>query len=129
MRSIQRILSWLPIALLLLSHSVNAEVVPFDQKTFDSAIKSGAPVVVEFSADWCPTCRAQRPIVQSLLKGESMKALTLFVADFDREEKLKRDLRVSYQSTFVVFKSGKEVGRSTGQTRKEDIEALFKLAL
>ena len=58
-----------------------------------------------------------------------MKDVTLFVADYDKEKDLKKALRVSSQSTFVVFKGGKEVARSTGQTKKEDLAATFAKAL
>ena len=58
-----------------------------------------------------------------------MKGVTLFSADFDTEAALKKQLRVSQQSTFVVFKGGKEVGRSTGDTSKASIAALFAKAL
>jgi hypothetical protein len=58
-----------------------------------------------------------------------MKDVTLFIANYDTEKDLKKALRVSQQSTFVVFKGGKEVGRSTGQTKKEDLAALFGKAL
>ena len=103
--------------------------VPFDKASFDAALAQGKPVIVEFSADWCPTCRAQKPIVQSLLKEERLRPVTLFNANFDTEVELKRQLRVSQQSTFVVFKGGKEVGRSTGQTQKDVIADLFDKAL
>ena len=42
---------------------------------------------------------------------------------------LKKQLGVTQQSTFVVFKAGKEVGRSTGQTQKQAIADLFDKAL
>jgi hypothetical protein len=51
--------------------------------------------------------------------------LTVFIADFDRELDLRRRLRVVTQGTLVVFKDGKEVARSTGQTEKEAIAKLF----
>ena len=57
------------------------------------------------------------------------KDVTLFVADFDTESALKKQLRVAQQSTFVVFKGGKEVGRSTGETDRAAIAALFDKAL
>jgi hypothetical protein len=58
-----------------------------------------------------------------------MKPVQFFVADFDTEKALKKALRVSQQSTFVVFKGGKEVTRSTGQTTRPGIEAVFAQAL
>jgi len=103
--------------------------VAFDKAKFDAAMARGLPVIVDFSATWCPTCKQQKPIVQGLLKEKKLQPVTLFLADFDFEEGLKQQLGVTMQSTFVVFKGGKEVGRSTGQTQKQAISDLFDKAL
>ena len=58
-----------------------------------------------------------------------MKDVKLFIADFDKEKDLKKALTVYSQSTFVVFKGGKEVARQTGQTQKAAIESVFVKAL
>jgi thiol-disulfide isomerase/thioredoxin len=106
-----------------------AAEMPFTQAAFDKAVAAGQPVIVDFQASWCPTCKAQKPIVQSLMQEPKMKNVTLFSADYDTEQALKKQLRVAQQSTFVVFKGGKEVGRSTGETSKSAIAALFDKAL
>ena len=109
--------------------AVFAAEMPFDKAQFDTALAAGKPVIVDFSASWCPTCKAQKPIVEGLMKEQKLEPVTLFVADYDKETALKKQLGVSQQSTFVVFKSGKEVGRSTGQTQKQAIADLFDKAL
>jgi hypothetical protein len=48
------------------------------------------------------------------------------MATYDR---LHYGLRIAQQSTFVVFRNGKEVARSTGETNKDAIAALFDRAL
>ena len=103
--------------------------VPFNKAAFDAALAKGTPVIVDFAASWCPTCKAQKPIVQGLLAEPKLKPVTLFLADFDTEVALKKQLGVTQQSTFVVFKGGREVGRSTGQTQKDVISELFHKAL
>ena len=103
--------------------------VPYNKAQFDAALAKGQPVIVDFAADWCPTCKEQKPIVQGLLKDPKRRELKFFVANFDTESALKKRLGITMQSTFVVFKGGKEVGRSTGQTRKQEIAALFEKAL
>jgi thioredoxin 1 len=108
--------------------SIAAEL-PFDKAKFDAALAAGKPVIVDFAASWCPTCKQQKPIVDALLKEKRLQAVTLFKADFDTEEALKTRLGVTMQSTFVVFKGGREVGRATGQTQKQAIADLFDKAL
>jgi len=106
-----------------------AAEMPFDKTGFDGALAQGKPVIVDFSASWCPTCKQQKPIVEGLMKDKKLEPVTLFIADFDKEVALKKQLGVTMQSTFVVFKAGKEVGRSTGQTQKQAISDLFDKAL
>ena len=103
--------------------SASAGSAPFNEAAFNKAVSSGEPVIVQFHATWCPTCKAQAPLVEQVLKEPKMKDVKLFVADFDTEKALKKSLKVSTQSTFVAFKGGKEVTRSTGQTSLNDIEA------
>ena len=106
-----------------------AAELPYDKTQFDTALAQGKSVIVDFSASWCPTCKAQKPIVEALMKEKKLEPVTLFVADYDQETALKKQLGVTQQSTFVVFKAGKEVGRSTGQTQKQAIADLFDKAL
>lgn len=114
---------------LFCSLGVSAGEQAYDKAAFDKALAEGRPVIVDFYADWCPTCKTQKPIVQELMRDPKMKEVTLFVADFDKEKDLRKALRVSQQSTFVVFKGGKEVARSTGQTRRAELAAAFAKAL
>jgi thiol-disulfide isomerase/thioredoxin len=127
MKVLARIIS--AIAALLLATGAWAGELPYSKAAFDKALAAGQPAIVFFHADWCPTCKAQQPLVQELLKEPRMKNVTVFLADYDKEKDLKKTLRVSSQSTFVVFKAGKEVARSTGQTNKEDLAATFAKAL
>lgn len=117
------------LALGLAAFAAAAGELPFDKAKFDAALAQGKPVIVDFWASWCPTCKQQKPIVRELLQQKKLQPVTFFVADFDAEEALKKRLGVTMQSTFVVFKGGKEVARATGQTQKAEISALFDKAL
>jgi thioredoxin 1 len=108
--------------------SVSAEV-PYNQAQFDAMRAAGKPVAVVFHADWCPTCRAQAPVLKELTQSQDLKGITLFVANFDTEKALKRSLGITKQSTIVVFKDGKESARSTGDTRPDTLSELLRRAI
>jgi thioredoxin 1 len=64
-----------------------------------------------------------------LTETPEFKPVTLFVANFDTEKSLKKALGVTQQSTVVVFKDGKEVARSTGDTQQDMLAALLHHAI
>lgn len=115
--------------LTLFSVSATAAEIPFNQSQFDGALTAGKPVAVVFHADWCPTCRAQAPVLKGLAQSPDLMALTLYVADFDSEKALKKSLGVTKQSTIVVFKNGKEIARSTGDTQRDTLAVLLHSAI
>jgi thiol-disulfide isomerase/thioredoxin len=101
----------------------------FNQAQFDAMRSADKPVAVVFHADWCPTCRAQAPVLKGLLQTPALKSLTLYVANFDTEKALKKSLGVTQQSTVIVFKHGKEIARSTGDTQQASLAALLRQAI
>ena len=117
------------VMLTIFATPLFAAEIPFSQTQFDSMLAAGKPVAVVFHADWCPTCRAQAPLLKELTQTPELKELTLFIANFDTEKTLKRSLGVTKQSTVVVFKDGKESARSTGDTGQASLAALLRRAI
>jgi thiol-disulfide isomerase/thioredoxin len=103
--------------------------VPFSQAAFQAAQKAGKPILVEIHASWCPTCRAQKPIIQGLLASPKFKDLVTFRMDFDAQAKDVRAMGAQSQSTLVLFKGAHETGRSVGDTDPVSIEKLMSSAL
>jgi thioredoxin 1 len=102
---------------------------PYEAAAFDAALAGGGGVVLAFMVDWCSTCSLQKVVVADLLESPRFAGLSFFVADFDKERALKRRLRVVRQSTFIVFKGGREVARAIGLTERAALETLFAQAL
>jgi thioredoxin 1 len=113
---------------LIASLALAAEV-PYDQARFDAARGAGQTVAVVFHADWCPTCRAQAPVLKELVNTPELKSLTLYVADFDTEKALRTALHVNQQSTIVVFKGKQETARSTGETQRGALKTFLLNAI
>lgn len=106
-----------------------ADNKPFDQAGFDAAQAAGRPILVHVTAPWCPTCKAQAPILSRLESEPQFDGLVIFNIDFDTQKDLLRKFNVSMQSTLIVFKGRQETGRSTGDTNPASIEALLTKAI
>ena len=117
------------LGLILFAALAFSAEVPFNQAQFDAARASGRPIAVVFHADWCPTCRAQAPLLKDLSQKPDFSRLTLYIANYDQEKDLKKSLGVTQQSTIVVFKQGQEVARSTGDTNQTSLATLLRQAI
>jgi thiol-disulfide isomerase/thioredoxin len=110
------------VAGLLLASGQALARQPYDAKAFEQAQAAGKPILIHIHATWCPTCKKQEPILGQLEKERP--SLLVYVVDFDRDKPLLRKLGVTSQSTLIVYKGPKEVGRSTGDTTASSIAAL-----
>lgn len=110
----------------LASLAMAGDIKPFSQQEFDKLTSQGKPVVLDISATWCPTCKAQKPILEGLMKQPAYKDVTLLMIDFDTEKATLKKFKVTMQSTLVGFKGAREVGRSVGDTTPAGIEGLIR---
>jgi thioredoxin 1 len=107
------------------SVSQAAEQTGFTQQKFQAAQAAGRPILVHITASWCPTCRAQRPIISKLIEEARFRDLVVFDLDFDGSKDVVRALGVRMQSTLIIFRGRTELGRSVGDTDAKSIEALL----
>jgi thioredoxin 1 len=101
----------------------------FDTKAFAAAQQAGKPILVAVHASWCPTCKAQKPILSELLARPEFKDLAYFVVDFDSQKDAVKRFGARVQSTLIVFKGETEAGRSAGDTERSSISALLHKTL
>ena len=127
MLSRRHVLGALVITTVLSLNSIASAVdkKPFDQKAFEAAQVAGKSILIDVSAPWCPTCKAQAPILSRLMRDPKFKELVSFNVDFDSQKDILKSLNVRTQSTLIVFKGKQETGRSTGDTNAVSIESLL----
>ena len=101
----------------------------FDRTAFDAARAAGRTVVVEVHAAWCPTCRAQAPVLTELMAEPACKDAARITVDFDADKDVLRELGVRQQSTLIVFKGETEKARAVGITDPVAIRALLEQGL
>ncbi|RXF74584.1 thioredoxin family protein [Hansschlegelia zhihuaiae] len=112
-----------------LSAPASAGYSPFGTANFRAALEAGGPVLVHIDASWCPTCRAQKPILAKLLSQRDFAGVRAFAVDYDTEKAFMREISAPDRSTIIMFRNGGEAARSTGDTAEERIEALIRSAL
>ena len=110
----------------LLAHAVGT---PYSQAEFDALQKAGNPTLVFVHATWCSVCKAQTKILDELLPQPEFSRIKVLRVDFDSQKAIVKSFKTSYQSTLIVYKSGKEVARAVAETNKDNIAALLRKAL
>ena len=64
----------------------STETKPFTRGDFAAAQNAGKPIFVAIHATWCPTCKAQKPILSELMAEPKFKNLVYFVVDFESQK-------------------------------------------
>lgn len=77
-----------------------------------SVMESSAPVLVDFTADWCISCKQLAPALSHLEKEK--EEVKLYSVNVDEEQSLANHFGVMSLPTVVLFEKGKEVGRFSG---------------
>ena len=90
-------------------------------------LESGTPVLVDFTAAWCPPCRVMKPVLAELAaEREDVKVVQL---DVDADQRTAAEYGVLSMPTFILFKDGREVQRLVGALPKRRLEAELAQAL
>ena len=113
----------------LAAPALAAETKTFDPDSFAAAPQAGQPILVAVHASWCPTCKAQKPILSELMAEPKFKDLVCFVVDFDSQKEAVKYFGARMQSTLITFKGATETGRSVGDTEPSSIAALLNMTL
>ena len=86
------------------------------------------PVLVEFTADWCPPCRQMGPVLKALAaeEGDRLKVVQLNV---DANPTTTNHYKVLSMPTFMVFRAGEPVKAMVGARPKRRLLAEIEDAL
>jgi len=100
-----------------------------NESDFSTLVEQAAkPVLVDFSAEWCPPCKMLKPVIEriSLDFGEK---LDVFGVDTDHNPQLSQRFHISGVPTMIFFRSGKEVKKLVGfrdyDTLKREVESIL----
>jgi thiol-disulfide isomerase/thioredoxin len=97
----------------------------FTPTAFKTAQDAGRLSLVFFHAPWCPVCRAQEPKLMSRLNG-MYTDIVPFKVDYDSNQALRAEMNVTRQSTVIVYRGAKEIGRLSYTSDDAAIDDLFR---
>ncbi|MEM6617357.1 MAG: thioredoxin family protein [Pseudomonadota bacterium] len=103
--------------------------VEYSPKVLKSLQASGKPVLLDFSAKWCGTCRRQARVIEQLVsENPAYRNIQLVRVDWDkhRQSDIRQQLAVPRRSTLIMLKGEQELGRIVAQTSVKAIQALLE---
>lgn len=93
---------------------------------FDTVVRAAEkPVVLKFTADWCPGCKQLAPIVESV--AEELEEVAFYNIDVDEDLEFAQQYQVMSIPTLILFKKGEEVDRVTAPEASEEVVRDFSL--
>ncbi len=98
-----------------------------------TALANSETVFVDYSAEWCGTCKRQERVINQLRSQNPAynKAITFIRVDWDlyRSDDVTTNRNIPRRSTLLVLRGDKELGRIVAGTSVSDIRTLMDLGL
>lgn len=89
-------------------------LIELTKESFENTLKeSELPVLVDFSADWCPPCKMMEGVLEEVNK-EFKDTIKFAKVNVEKETQLAEEYQVGSLPTIVFFKEGKELSRTEG---------------
>ena len=90
-------------------------------------LEADQPVLVDFTAAWCPPCRVMQPVLDEI--AAERDDLRIVQLDVDAHQRTPAEYGVLSMPTFILFRDGREVGRLVGARPRRRLEAELAEAL
>lgn len=94
--------------------------IELTEATFDEAIASDTPILVDFWAAWCGPCRAMAPILDEVA-AEQDGRLRIGKVNVDENRGLAQRFQIASIPLMILFKSGQPVTQVLGARPKENL--------
>ncbi|MBL8377474.1 MAG: thioredoxin TrxA [Burkholderiales bacterium] len=104
---------------------MSANIAHVTDASFETdVLKSDAPVLVDYWAEWCGPCKMVAPVLEELAKsyGDKLKIAKMDV-DANQEVPAKHNIRGI--PTLMLFKGGQVVATKVGAMSKSQLTAFI----
>jgi thiol-disulfide isomerase/thioredoxin len=95
----------------------------YSKAEFEAAQNDGRLILVDVYADWCPTCKAQKPHLDDVAGEPDMAGALLVRVDYDTQKEFLAAHRIPRQSTILLFAGAEETVRIVAETNGERLKS------
>jgi thioredoxin 2 len=103
-------------------HTALPWIVDADAKTFDSAVDSSLPVVVDLWAPWCGPCRMLSPLVEEIARDDAGRVKVVKL-DIDGAPEIAARFGAQSIPLLLLLRDGTEVDRLVGAVPRARLRA------
>lgn len=83
-----------------------------------------AATIVDFTASWCPPCRAIKPVFEEM--ATHYTDIQFLKVDVDELKVVARDAKIYAMPTFIIYRGGERTNESIRGADKEALRALLE---
>lgn len=106
-----------------------SETLPaVDAQSFEvEVLRAALPIVVDFTAAWCPPCRAIAPALGELAV-ELAGSVRLVTLDIDANREIAARYGVRTLPTLIAFRDGRPIAQMVGAASRDGLRAFLHRA-
>ena len=104
-------------------------LVHLNEESFDQALNSGVPMLVDFWATWCVHCKPLGPIMEQLAEEYEGQDVVIAKVDIDACPTIPLRYGVMGVPTVLLFQNGEEVERKVGAMPYDEYAEMLDGAL
>ena len=93
----------------------------------EKEMKSENPIVIDFSAEWCGSCKAVSRVINEL--SEEYKDIKFLKVDIAKDASYTQKYNITSLPTILFIKQGKEIARRNGNTSKFEFKQMIQQML
>ena len=101
-----------------------AKTTTFTNEIFQKSQLEGKTVVINSWNKTCTTCAKQVQILDQA--KQDFKDIIFLSFEQTKDKEIAKSLSIDYWTTIVVYKNNKEISRTIGQIKKEEIYSQIK---
>lgn len=105
-----------------------AAAEPFTAARFAALQADNALILVDVAATWCPTCKAQKAVIDTFRQQHPELGLHVLTVDFDTQKEWVKHFKAPRQSTLLVYKGSEQRWFAVAETREDVITAALRQA-